>query len=213
MRKVLLAVSCLLLLLPALAAAQDNCNDCLLGLFDEIGMVNNFGAMSAGTPKEIYLGVILGGAETGVTGIEFSIAGVRQDTDGILVLSAEPIVPTTVILGSVPAPADTSSTTTGTGGMNIAWSSCLAGSQALVKITLLSFTPVSNKVFRVKRKYPPGNPAFAAPLIVRCDTPVFSKAKVPGGCYIAGYTGTPLPACPPVGVEESTWGNVKGLWR
>lgn len=212
MRKILLMLSCLLLL-PALALAQDNCNDCLLGLFDEIGMVNNFGAMGAGTPKDIYVGLRLGAAESGITGIEFSIAGIRQAEDGILVLAVEPVVPTTIVIGTAPAPADTTTSSTGTGGLNIAWSSCVTGSQALVKISLLSFAPVTNKVFRVKRKYPPGNPAFAAPLIVRCDAPNFTKAKVPGGCYIAGYTGTPLPACPPVGVDEQTWSNIKGLFR
>jgi hypothetical protein len=186
----------------------------VLGLWDEQGLVNNFGAMTAGVPKSIYLGVKVPPSETGLTGVEFSIAGIDAS---ILVLSTTPIPSTMITLGSPPAPADTSTTTAGTGGMNISWPECIAisgGSLAIAQIQLLSFSPVSDKVFRVKRKYPASNPAnfpFNA-VIVRCDNPTFTTVKMREGCYIAGATGTPVPSCS-VAVEESTWGGVKQLFH
>jgi len=216
MRKVALTILCSLLLVPSLALAQVDCPECVLGLWDEQGLVNNFGAMAAGTPKDIFLGVTVPAGETGLTGVEFSIAGMRQVEDGILVLSVTPI-PAATVIGSVQAPADTSMSSTGTGGANIAWSECQGisgGSLAIARIQLLSFTPVVDKVFKVKRKYPVSNMMnypFNA-VLVRCDFPVFTTVKMREGCYIAGYSGAPLANCS-VAVEEETWSGVKQLFR
>lgn len=216
MRKVALTILCSLLLVPSLAQAQADCaNGCVLGLWDEIGLVNNFGAMAAGTPKDIYLGVKVTG-ETGLTGVEFSIAGIRQAEDGILTLGLTPL-PAATVIGSPQAPADTSSATAGTGGANIAWSECQVisgGSLAVARLQLLSFTPVVDKVFKVKRKYPVSNPANFPnnAVLVRCDGPVYTAVRVAEGCYIAGYSGTAPPACS-VAVEQQTWSGVKQLFN
>jgi len=217
MRKVALTILCSLLLLPSLALAQVDCPECLLGLWDEVGLVNNFGAMSAGVPKDIYLGVKVPPSETGLTGVEFSIAGVRQVEDGILVLGVTPLSPTMTILGSAVAPADTSTTSMGTGRMNIAWPECqviTGGSLAVARVQLLSFGAVVDKVFKVKRGYPSSNMTNYPfnPVLVRCDFPTLTTVKMREGCYIAGYSGAPPPACS-VAVEEATWGGVKSLFN
>jgi hypothetical protein len=219
MRKVALTFLCSLLIVPSFALAQFDCPECVLGLWDEQGLVNNFGAMAAGTPKNIYLGIKVGASgETGLTGVEFSIAGIRQAEDGILVLSVNPIPPTMTAIGSAPSPADTTTSSSGMGGMNIAWPECQAipaGGLAIAQIQLLSFSPVTDKVFMVKRKYPPSNPARFPfnPVLIRCDAPNYSDVKVREACYIAGYSGTPLPACPVVAVEDKTWSTVKQLFH
>jgi hypothetical protein len=218
MRKVALTILCSLLLVPSLAFAQAiDCPECLLGLWDEVGLVNNFGAMGAGTPKDLYLGVKVPPSETGLTGVEFSIAGIRQVEDGILVLGVTPLSPTMVVVGSAVAPADTSTTSAGTGRMNIAWPECqviTGGSLALARIQLLSFAPVVDKVFKVKRGYPTSNTASFPfnPVLVRCDIPTATTVKLREGCYIAGYSGTCPPTCC-VGIEQQTWSGVKQLFN
>jgi len=216
MRKVALTILCSLSLVPSLALAQVDCPECILGLWDDQALVNNFGAMTAGVPKDLYLGVKVPPGETGLTGVEFSIAGVRQ-TDGFLVVGVTPLEPTMVIVGTAVAPADTSMGSMETGRMNINWPQCVAitgGSTAIARVQILSFSPVVDKVFKVKRGYPSSNVMNYPfnPIIVRCDFPTFTTVKMREGCYIAGYSGTPLPQCPVVAVEEQTWSGVKQLF-
>src|SRR5262245_38023084 len=105
MRKLLLVILGLVAL-PELAVAHvstiTDCETCQLGLFDgqDLTMTTNCGTMMTGMPKDVFLAVRLAGPETGVTGVEFSIAGIRSDVDGILVVGTEPIVPAAVMLGS-----------------------------------------------------------------------------------------------------------------
>jgi hypothetical protein len=220
MRKLMLLIVVGLLALPVMAGAQQvRCETCSIGLFDDPALNKNFGDMAGGTPKDIYVGVILdAGTETGVTGLEFSVSGIRQAEDGILVLSVDALTadPLTISLGTAPAPADTTSTSSGTGGLNLAWATCQSGG-ALVKMSLLTFTGVgTNKVFKVLRKYPPSNPEYAVPLFTRCDGPLFTKVGVPGGCYIANWDGVtdPVELCQThVAVEKSTWSGMKQLFR
>lgn len=189
-----------------------DCFECLLGIFDDTAMTSNRGTMTPLVPKDIYVGIQFDAGFTELTGIEFSIAGIRQVPDGIFLLSTEPLVPTPIVIGSVPSPEDTSSTSTGTGGMNVAWSSCLVGSQALLRLTLLTLAPISNHVIEVKRRYPAPNPNFRTPLFVQCDEPAFSKVRVMGGCYGINVSAGPLPCDVVVGVERTTWSQVKALY-
>lgn len=224
MRKLMLLIVVGSLALPATGWAQDPifCADCKIGLYDEPEMINNTGAVSAGVPKEIYVGVRLPETETGVTVIEFSVAGMRQIEDGILVISTEGMTDPlpNIILGSVPAPADTTiaGDPNAANGVDIAWASCISvsGSRVLAKITFLSFSPVTNKVFKVLRRYPPTNPLWPWPLFARCDAPVYTLVGVNGGCYIAGWDGTtdPVNLCQvETAVEENTWSGMKQLFR
>lgn len=171
-------------------AAIDDCFSCVLGLYDNAGLTSTVGSMPTGVPKDVYLGVNFSGGFGGLSGIEFSIAGL----EGLLVIGVEPLVPAAVTLGSPPAPADTSSTSTGIGGMNVAWATCLSGNQALVKISLLAFSPPSNKILQVKHKFPPSNPAWQTPVFTQCDGPTFTATRLSAGCYGINMTG-PL-VCP-----------------
>jgi hypothetical protein len=212
------------LAVPALAQAQSgvpSCPDCILGLYDQPAMVTNYGTIAPNTIKEIYLGMQFGAGESSLAGIEFSIAGIRQVEDGVLLLGWEGVsTPLPAIsLGTIPAPADTAATSAQTGGIDIAWASCVVGNQALLKITLLSMAPLSNKVFRVMHRFPPSNPmyGFAHPMLARCDSPVFTAVRAHGGCYIANWDGTTAVNCAlvdvPVATTRATWGSVKGMYR
>ncbi len=168
----------------------ENCFGCVLGIWDDAALTSQTGTMAAFTAKDIYLGIKYAGAFDGLTGIELSISGIRQTEDGILVTSVTPLVPASVVLGGPIAPADTSATSSETGGMNIAWASCLTGDQALVKITLLTFSTITNKVLEVKHKYPPSNPEWHTPIFVQCDAPTYTATRVTGGCFGLNFTGT-----------------------
>jgi len=195
-----------------------NCPNCKIGLYDEVFLNKNFGDVTAGTPKDIYLGVYLDPAtETGLTGLEFSIYGMRQAEDGILVLSVDALTPDppALTLGSIPAPADTSSTSTGTGGFNVAWATCQQAG-ALLKIQILTFSPLSNKVFRVLHRYPPSNPLYTSAIFTKCDAPEFTATTMSEGCYIANWDGVtdPVQLCAPrVPVTTSSWSGMKQLYR
>jgi len=214
----MLLFAAVLMALPVLSWAQsDRCDTCFLGLFDDLQLNKNFGDVASGTPKDIYVGLILDPAlETGFTGLEFSVYGMRQTEDGILVLSVDALTSSipTVTLGNIPAPADTMATGT-VGGISWAWSGCQQGG-AIIKIQILTFSTLSNKVFKVLRKFPPTNPAYPYPLLFRCDAPEYTKSILPGGCYIANWDGTtdPVELCSPrVPVTESTWSGMKQLFR
>ena len=215
MRKLLL-VALGVLALPALASAVDDCATCNLGIFDgpNINNTTNCGSIALGVPKEVFLGIRHSPAETGVTGIEFSIAGLA----GLLVVGTEAIVPAGLVLGTPAAPADTSATTIGTGGMNIGWTMCLSGSQALVKLTLLALAPQTDKVLKVMHRFPQTNPNFNnRPVLTRCDAPAFTAVRVGvGGCYVlnpSNPAGTAACACYSTPVESKTWGAMKRLYQ
>jgi len=216
MRRILALSSVLVLALPCTSAAQTvSCFDCILGIYDDPTFTTNFGLSTPGVPKDVYLSIDFAGVESELTGIEFSIAGMRQDTDGILIIGIEEITPGANRIGSIPAPADTTSTSTGTGGMNIAWPTCLRNDRALARITLLHFEPLVNHVFQVKRRYPTTNPTYHAPVFTRCDVPFFSAVRVTGGCYMLNWNGDPNVPCAPtlIGIESEAWSGVKQLFR
>ena len=215
MRKLLL-VALGVLALPTLALAQtQDCPSCVLGIFDgpNINNTTNCGTIGVGTPKDVYVGIRLSGTETGVTGLEFSIAGM----DGLLLIGTEALTPAALTLGSPPAPADTSATSIGTGGLNMAWATCLSGSQQLIKLSLLSFGPQADKVLKVMHKFPPSNLNFnLKPVFSRCDGPTFTTVRISGGCYVLNPSepgGVPGCACYSTPVEAKTWGAMKRLYQ
>ena len=57
---------------------------------------------------------------------------------------------------------------------------------------------------------PPGNPNQNCPVLVFCNFPIFDTTCVTGGQFILNPA--PPNTCS-VGVEEKTWGSVKGLYR
>jgi hypothetical protein len=203
-------VFALILSLPTQARSgggPDYCADCVLGLFDEPGMLNNFGDIIPFSPKN--LGFKVAPPVQGLALIEFSISGLRQAEDGILVLSVDGVTNPlpTIILGVVQAPVDTTPGSSQAGGMDVAWSACIVGSQALLRIQILTFAPIPDgKRLAVLHRFPPANPAYGLehPIIDLCDSPNFTAVLVRGGDYILN---------PVVRVEGETWSGIKKLYR
>jgi hypothetical protein len=201
-----------LVVLPAWAFAQcstQNCGQCYLQLFDDPAMTQVTGTIAPLAMKDIYLGLKFADPETGFTGVEFSIAGM----DGLTLLSKEyPNAMPNLELGTPPAPPDT--TGTATGGMSIAWPMCQAGSQAFMKMTVLAFAPVTNKVLKPTRRFPTTNQTCfpTQSVFTRCDGPTFTTVKVnTNNCYILNWDGhTAFPCVTPI--REHTWTAVKKLY-
>src|SRR5712692_4379668 len=96
MRKVLL-VFLGVLALPVLALAVVDCPTCQIGIWDNQAMTANCGTVTSGPPgKDVYIGVNNPGAETGVTGLELSIAGLGA----AIVTGVQSLVPGATIIGS-----------------------------------------------------------------------------------------------------------------
>ena len=99
-------------------------------------------------PEDLYVGVNLSATEAG-HGDRVQHRQHASTEDGILVTATEGVTPIApnVMLGSVQAPADTSATSTQSGGMNVAWAACVGGTKlALLKVTILTFSPITDKV-------------------------------------------------------------------
>ena len=202
-----------LMVLPAWAFAQmctvQNCGQCYLQLFDDAALTQVTGTIAPLTMKDIYLGVTMSSPETGFAGVEFSIAGM----DGLTLLSKEyPISMPNVELGNLQAPSDT--TGTNTGGINIAWPMCQTpGRQAFMKMTVLAFAPVTNKILKVTHKFPTSNTTCfpTRAIFSRCDASFTSITVNTNNCYVLNWDGTtPIPCLTPV--REQTWSAVKRLY-
>jgi hypothetical protein len=204
--------------IPPSAEAQIlNCPDCVLGIYDDEARTSTFGTASPNMPKQIYLGIDYGPPLNELSGIEFSVSGMRNVEHGIFIMSVDWVNPPFVIIGpGIQAPADTSATSMGVGGVTAAWAQCQLGSRTLARITFISFAAQVNRVFQVKRKYPPSNLQYNAPVVTKCNDPIYTTYRVHGGCYILNWNGDPsVLACldGPVAVEQRAWSGVKALYR
>lgn len=194
-----------LLTIPRQLWATEDCFQCVLGIWDDPALSSNVGEIVAGQPKDIYVGVKFAEGFNGTFGISFSIAGLSS----VLVIGVESIVPTTVIICDyIGAPADTSMTSTGTGGCTWSWPSCLVGNQALLRVTLLASSNVTNGVLQVKRQYPTPYPDVRTALFIQCNAPLYTPTRVKGGYYILNWDGDPS-----VLVDAATWSKVKQLYK
>lgn len=127
--------------MPRQLRATDSCFECVLGIWDDPALSSNLGSIVAGQPKDIYVGIKFAGGFNEISGISFSVAGLRSE---LLVIAMEPIVPTFDRLQPIAAPADTSVDSRGIGGADWAWNQCLVGNQALLRVTLLASSTPTN---------------------------------------------------------------------
>jgi len=179
-------------------------------------MTKNMGPMLPGVSKDIYLGIQFGSGYSDLTGIEFSVAGMRFEEDGIILLAYSGVTPISDISWYLPqAPADTSSTSSEAGGMLVLWHPLLFGDRPLIKFTLLSYSPPTDHLLRVKRKYPTSNPQqWQTPVLIQNRGTVWPVARISGGCYVLNWSGDPNVGCDIItSVEESTWSAMKQLYR
>jgi hypothetical protein len=223
MRKILLTIAVLMMLPMSLFAQGEitECPGCLLGIFENPELTQNFGIWDlelTGPSKSLWVGIMYDPAVplNGLTGVELSISGIPESPFGGAQFSGIP-EPTIVIGSAIETPADT----TGEGGVNMVWNQCLPENRAVIKIDMLSLSPVGDDiVLRVMRKFPPGSDEFPQELFTQCNAPQFTKTIVTGGCYVINPTvgeGGMVDGCVLEvfvdAVEENTWSHVKALYR
>src|SRR5678815_277984 len=136
----------ILLGVPQQGLAIDSCFQCVLGIWDDPALSSNVGEIVAGQPKDIYVGIRFAEGFNEVIGISFSVDGLSP----YLVMSVEPVVPTAIFCDGIGAPADT----TQIGGCTFFWPDCLSGNQALLRVSVLVSSNVTNGLLQVKSQYP-----------------------------------------------------------
>lgn len=152
-------------------------------------------------PFTYYIGAVLMGdaAAGGMTGAEFRVDGSPGMGEGWF-MSANSEAPLTSVGNPI------------LGGGNIAFATCQGddehqGFRLLYTVTGFASTVINNRTLKVERHTTPSNPSFPCPLLVLCDSPVFTKLCVPGGeGFVNGGVCT-------VGVEQKSWSSVKGLFN
>jgi hypothetical protein len=165
-----------------------------IGIFDDLNMTRTSGVMD-GMSKELFIGVVTDPPlETEYTGFQFSISGLQPFVHVVEVIGTP-----TVVLGDIAAPLDT---LTGTGGIAIAWPTCMTES-VFLKLRLFAASPPENHVLRVHKLFPPSNPYFPFPQGSTCDVPCLCPRAYRGGSYVLN---------PNVAVEPGTWSAIKRLY-
>ncbi|MFQ5601177.1 MAG: hypothetical protein ACE5G2_11580, partial [Candidatus Krumholzibacteriia bacterium] len=104
-------------------------------------------------------------------------------------------------------------------GVNIAFQTCQTGPRVqLFTFTVVEVVPANDIWLTVRQHYDPANYLFACPLFTLCDAPAFTKVCVgaPDSDHwravinpSIGVTGD----CIPVPVSESTWSEIKAIYR
>ena len=96
-------------------------------------------------------------------------------------------------------------------------SSCLEGNVALMKLVLYAVEDLEDHVLVIKRSYPTTNSAWQTPVLVRCDPPQYSVARVSGGCYLLNPSGAALDCASmlhgELAVNQTSWSGLKQLYR
>lgn len=196
------------------AAAVEDCPACILGIWDDDQLTRNYGYSAPGEFKYVYVGLRAPETMRLFRNVEFSIAGLRPE-DGLLVLGIscnQGAIPSCI--GTAASPADTSATSTGTGGLTTFWFDCFGDGQPLISILFLHLGPEPDHVLQVKRRYPTSNPAWHTPVLFACGEPPV-VVRVSAGCYVLNPTPGQTTPCVLENVPAAvpTWSRVKSLYR
>jgi hypothetical protein len=132
------------------------------------------------------------GAVNGVTSAEFRVDGVPASWFNNI--SANPAANT--VLGNLFT------------GTNVAFPGCMPGPWILLyTVSSLPTAPPTAATWRIMQHTTPSNPNLPCPLVTLCDAPYYTAICVSGGqAYLNGQTCS-------VGVEQSTWSQVKSMYN
>ena len=189
-----------------------DCPACTLGVYDDAALNKNFGTLTPFVAKDLYLGVQLGAGQTGVTGLEFSIVGLLSSEVLVTAVEGVTTIAPNIVLGPPAAPADTTRNRRHERGVAELRGRFGRAAQDQPPAARSDTEPNLARDARV----PVSNPNFGfAPILIGCDNPMYTPARVTGGWYVMNYDGpTTFPECPVVvAVEQTTWSAVKKLYQ
>ena len=167
----------------ALQAQPMSCASCLVAVYDDPALTRVTGSVSPLVPKTVYLGIHMDESMSG-SSLRFEASYPL----GFTVLEA-----TSYIANAKLEP-------TGSGGVQVTWPRCLAGTQLLFRIRAITFGAVRDAVVQI----------HGATLAV-CSNPSASPISIPGGCFVLNPSGPSSGCSTPV--QPSCWGHVKELFR
>ena len=182
--------------LPA-ARAQYDQRHWTLGVYDDPSLTRSAGAMREST-KELWIGAraTLAPGE-GFVGFEFGVAGLEP----FMIVSAEWTPPPSIVIGNIASPADT---TSGSGGLNVAWNVCVPSDRAFLKLVIGTPAPPEEHRLRITRRFPPSNPGREYPWGFSCDACIECWSQTHTSDYILN---------PSIRVEPVAWTSIKALYR
>jgi hypothetical protein len=221
----LLIVTALAICLASVAFAQPYPTNGSIGVWADAAGTQC--CITAAAPTTVHVLARLENATAGgITGAEFRIRMSPAPGSGwFLIWSINPAAQNTSIGNPID---DTPDDLSDPKGMNLAFPTCQPDPPSLGVVSLGTITMINAGgpplTLEVRQKTPPANPNIPAPLLVLCDSPVFTTVPVTilqtenGGnepiAFVARVNGTCDPAsCGVVAVEEQTWSGVKGLFR
>jgi len=181
------------LLLAALCLGSDPASAQSIGVYWDPAAATCNGNNAPNTLNRMYiLGIRGGAASAGLTGAELRVDGFPGNWFPTVVPNS------TVAIGSVLA-----------GGGNIAFQTCQTGTGNVILLYTVDYFAVDSQtsVLTVLRHNTPSSPNFQCPLMVLCDSPVFTKVCVTGSTGIVNG-----PPCT-VAVETTSWSRVKDLFN
>ena len=207
MKKTLLVQLAALCCLVNWAYAQET----TIGVYVDAAGTQCTGTTSGGVIVGSVWVNLAGAAAGGITGAEFRIENTHR-SETTVGISPDPNA--TIVLGD---PFNLA-------GMNIAYEFCQTGPRVrLLTFTLTENVAVTDVELLLTQHYRPSNPSFGVcPLVTLCDGPVYTKVCVGMADSVhwravIDQSVVPTAACVPVsyplGLEPSTWGQVKQLYR
>ncbi len=150
---------------------------------------------------------LAGAAAGGFTSAEFRVDNSQRENN-IVSMSTDP--------GAIIVVGDAFNAA----GTNIAYASCQTGPRVrLATFTLIETVSASDIWLTVTQKYTPTNWTFDCPLLTLCDGPVFTKVCVGERNHSVHWSAVLNPSigisadCAPVSVSNTSWSQVKGLYR
>jgi hypothetical protein len=184
-------------LLAILCLAAGSASAQSIGLYWDTAAATCNGNNAPFTQGTMYVLALRGGAASGgLTGAEFRVDNFPVST---WFPSVTPNPASNVAIGAILS-----------GGGNIAFPTCQTGTANVIllyTVTYFASDAQSNRVLSVLKHSAPSNPNFQCPLMVLCDSPVFTKVCVTGSQGIING-----PPCT-VSVEDKSWSAVKGLYN
>jgi len=160
------------------------------------------GTFPVGGATPMFIVARLGGqAAAGITGAEFWVSGLPAGW--LTIVTPNPA--SSVALGNPFA-------TLPPLRANIAFPGCMPpdanGLVPLYTITVIAMSPATDTFLSVLVANPPSNVAYTTPIFTLCDAPEYTAVPAFGGQFIIN----PVARHCTVGVEDTTWGQVKSLF-
>jgi hypothetical protein len=191
----LIAIANLVMATAVVAQPIGECRNCTLGIWDEPELISSSGTIDPRTPKYVYMGVRYDPADS-LAEVSAIVAGISGFDDDLIFVGLD-LLSSGTFLQPFPAPGDTLQ-------ISAEFWGCPPARLAIIKISILAFSEITDRLLRVTPFPSPNIPGYAGPLFAECAE--FRLAPVRHYCL------NPRNSCAEA-IEARTWGQVKSMLR